>query len=235
MAPRNKPRWNEFGFTDYPGPPPFLFNEDEIAKLAARLGVSETDQREKLANQLNTIADTHLEALEEGKVTPSQGEINAALEAMLKSTQDLLTKLRDVDHKTRDYFWEEMADNPYKRERGLPQESYWEQYQELGGRLGHFESTLGRCLEESIKPCGRPVNTILKSTIKDLINLYEEFSGQPFTHTSHVGGKYNGNPQSDGGQFVEVVIKNIDVNITSSNVTSILAEHIRNRNRNNLP
>jgi len=227
LSKRNKPR--QFEFPD--DPPLFLLKEDEIAKLAVLLGVTKADQHQKLARQLEIIAEEYLDAVAISKVTPSRGETNAAIEAILRSARDLITKLQYADIVSEVHLCKVMADNPYIQEKGLPQESGRVHYEELRCRLEHFDDILTPYLEEAKKHRGRTENTILKLTIKALINLYEELSGRTFTHTCQLDGQYTPDPRSNGGHFVQAALEHIDKNITPGSVSSILSEYIRDRNR----
>jgi hypothetical protein len=77
-----------------------------------------------------------------------------------------------------------------------------EEIADLADRLGELADAAEQALRAGKQKSGPRMRMHVQTAVRDLVNLYEECTGKPFSHNPKVLTKYDGKPHSRAGGFI---------------------------------
>lgn len=220
MPRKITPRWGEDGVVAIPRP---QIPDEVLADLAARLGLTGPENRLALKDRLEELAWRHRRWTQQDEDGPSRAVQNAALSDVADTSEALTAMLARLDASSEGRLFDALLMRPTERRLGPVT---W--LDRLEDELSHL-AMIARRLAAEASPGPRP-RTTLRWGIVQLIALYEEITGERFTHSDHDGVAHTGEPRSAGGQFVRAFYAWADPAVRPTTVNTLLAEAVRHRN-----
>ena len=152
---------------------------------------------------------------------PTRAEQNAALKEVGQLARDLEKRLRSLDMDTE---WELMM-----ALAALHPKNPADAVSDLADRLEDFARAAEQALRAGKRNSGPRIQTHVQRAIVKLANLYEEFTGDRFSHNPRLLAEYDGTPHSPAGDFIVAFFKIIDPKIPSTSLSTTMASIVRIR------
>ncbi len=193
----------------------FSFTEGQIQLLFA---VPLEGDRRQIVAQLESCAREYFWLRSQNQQKPTRAEQNAALKEVGQLARDLEMRLRSLDTDTE---WELVTRFPAR----YPTDAF----ADLADRLGDFAHAAGQALRAGKQNSGPRFQTHVQRAVEKLANLYEEFTGDRFSHSPRLRTDYDGTPQSPAGHFIVAFFRIVDPGIPSTSLSTAMASIVRSR------
>jgi hypothetical protein len=197
----------------------FSFTEAQISHLLA-LAPGQGDSREIVA-QLERCARDYFWRRNQYQKKPTRAEQNAALKEVGQLAWDLEKRLRSLDMDTE---WELMIALAASHTKHLA-----DAVSDLAERLEDFAQTAEQALRAGKQNSGPRIQTHVQRAVVQLASLYEEFTGDRFSHNPRRLAEYDGTPHSPAGDFIVAFFQIIDPEIPSTSLSTAMARIVRTR------
>ena len=197
----------------------FSFTEAQSSRLIA-LAPGQGDRREIVA-QLERCARDYFWRRNQYQKKPTRAEQNAALKEVGQLARDLEKRLRSLDTDTE---WELMMALAAFHPKNLA-----DAVSDLADRLENFAQAAEQALRAGKLNSGPRIQTHVQRAIVKLANLYEEFTGDRFSHNPRLLAEYDGTPHSPAGDFIVAFFQIIDPKIPSTSLSTAMASIVRTR------
>ena len=236
MAKKTRPRWCDDGVGEVSD---FALNSEQARALAAALDITQQQEIDRLADELNDVGRCYLRWSDQDEKGPTRAERNAALKEVLAASRRLEMLLKALDHASEANLMDSLA--PYRRvtlefdedgnitDTPKPRESGFRQIQALRARLTHLNMYAGPYLRRQLRRRGPEARKTLPAIIDILGDIYECETGERLTHTPVKGTEYKSGPQSKSGQFIAAFIKIVDPLLPPSAASSALVQVVSAR------
>jgi hypothetical protein len=195
--------------------PLFSFTDAQIERLCAYAAVGR-DRREMVA-QLVRCARDYLWRLNQYRKKPTRAEQNAALKEVGQLARDLEIRLHSLDMDTE---WELFAAFHTKSLDAVS---------DLADRIAEFADVAENVLQAGKRKSGPRIQHHVQRAVWQLANLYEEFTGELFSHTPRQRAEYDGLPHSRAGEFIVAFFQIVDPRIPSTSLSTAMAIIVRTR------
>jgi hypothetical protein len=200
--------------------PAFAFTEAEIELLFNALP-SVKGNRNDIIARLQECAREYRWRRDQNQKKPTRAEQNAALKEVGELARDLEMKLRCLDMGTE---WDLVSRFP-----ALRRSNFTNAIADFSDRLNDFADAAEQALHAGKQKSGSPIRTHVQRTVVRLANLYEEFTGEPFSHNPKRLTEYDGKPHSPAGLFIAAFFEIVDLSIRPTTLSTAMASIVKSR------
>jgi hypothetical protein len=192
---------------------PFSFTDAQIERLFNALPSGDKNREDVVAGLVGCARD-YLWRREQNRQKATRAEQNAALKELGQLARDLERRLRTLDMDTE---WDLMRNN-------------WpDTIPDLADRLEDLAQTAEQALRSGRTRAGPRIRTDVQRTVLRLANLYEEVTGERFSHNPKQLTKYDGTPHSRAGRFIVTFFEIVDPQIRPQSVSTAMARVVQSR------
>src|SRR5262249_26986183 len=92
-----------------------------------------------------------------------------------------------------------------------------------------FAQAAEKALQAGKQKSGPPIQTHVQRAVDELANLYEQFTGERFSHNPKLLTRYDGRPHSLAGSFIVAFFKIVDPNIARTSLSTAMASIVKSR------
>jgi hypothetical protein len=232
MAERKKSKTPE-GKAQWGNRPPgfqqrYVFTDEIVRELAGLCGINDDEKQDQLAEALEYVSGP-LQAFAYKKNTdiPIRDQ-RAALEALKESADKLSQQLDDADLNTRLSIFSIYPNVRLNDEPDNPTDSL-DLFKRDIEHVRRLRDGIDLALERLPSSGGRPLQTPLHFLCREYIEIYEKFSGQPFTSDRQpftsdrsIYKQCDSAFLTKGSQFVETVAKAHFPDATDANIATAI-------------
>jgi hypothetical protein len=200
--------------------PAFSFADTEIERLFNALAPVKGNRDDIIARLLECAREYRWRR-DQNQKKPTRAEQNAALKEVGELARDLGTRLRRLDMDTE---WELTMMLPAFRTSNLT-----DAFADLSDRLEDFAWAAEQALRAGKQKSGPRIPTHVQRTVVKLASLYEEFTGERFSHNPKQLTKYDGEPHSRAGGFIVAFFEIVDPGIRPTSLSTAMASIVKSR------
>jgi hypothetical protein len=207
--------------------PAFCFTDAQIEQLFDALRPAKGDRHEIMA-QLERCARDYFWRRKQNQEKPRRAEQNAALKEVGHLARDHGKGLRGLEARLRSLDmgseWELMTTLP-----AFDMSDLTDAIANLADGLETFAQAAEKALQAGKQKSGPPIQTHVQRAADELANLYEQFTGERFSHNPKLLTKYDGRPHSPAGRFIDAFFTIVDPNIPTTSLSTAMASIVKSR------
>jgi len=201
MPRKIEPSWGSLGVTEVE---PCEFQSSDLKDLAALLGVTKPELREKLKLDLQDLGCRFLRWRRQELLTPLRKIQSAGLKSVRNVAVELQKKLAALDFAAQETLFDVLTQKPFQRTDADTPEYGLEQLENLRARLAHLCASTNKPAATLKKQMGPNRRRATREIIFQLGHYYMDVVDLPVTHSVLVG-----EPQSRAGNFIRTFFEGI--------------------------
>jgi hypothetical protein len=222
MPRKTKPK---YGIDPVQKVPAFSFDATEVERLLDALGPVK-GKPDDIVARLQQCVSEYRWRRDQNEGTPTRAEQNAALKEVLdlarkhgKGLRSLEVRLRSLDMRTESELLIGFS--------ALLGNNFTDQIANFVDSLEPLARAAEQALRAGKQESGPRVQTHVQRTVERLATLYEEFTGQRFSHNPKLLERYDGQPHSRAGRFIVAFFEIVDPKVTATSLSTTMASIVK--------
>jgi hypothetical protein len=195
----------------------FSFTDEQRERLFNVLR-SVKSNRDDIIAELIKCAGNYIWLRSQNQQKTTRAQQNAVLKELGRLARDLEARLRSLDTDTA---WRLMvAPLALHTVDAIP---------DLADRLDDFAYTAEQALRSGHPKSGPRLQSHVDRAVVKLASLYEAFTGERFSHNPKQRTKYDGQPHSPAGRFIQTFFEIVDPEIRPQALSTAMAGVVKSR------
>jgi hypothetical protein len=208
--------------------PAFSFTEAEEKRLIGLLTPA-NGKRDRIIAQLVECARSYFWRRNQSQQQPTRAEQNAVLKELGDFARTNADELRKLEMRLRslDLCTELELDSGLSACR-LPRLT--DGIADLADWAWALQRAAEQALAAGKQKSGPRMRMHVQRAVLELANLYEKFTGKPFSHNPKRLSEYDGKPHSPAGDFIVAFFEIVDPKVTKTSLSTAMARIVSQRN-----